>query len=164
MNVYNTLRRIYTRKYIAINVAAFAIYYLIARYLIILQESAFIIVNPYLFYLMYLLVFSASITITIAIYSIRNTRRNIARFTASGVSAITALLGSVIISCGCAVPILFSLAAIGVSGASIIALNDFFSKYAIWLVSTFIFLNLLLIIYYLNKLSKPYCSVKKVKR
>jgi len=164
MNMYRTLRKIYTWKYFAVNIAAFVLYYLIARYLITYQEKVFLIVNPYLFYLMYILILSASITLTIAIYSIGNTRRNIAKLTASSVSAVTALFGSVIVSCGCAVPILFSLAAIGVSSAGLITLNNFFSRYAIELVVTFIFLNLLLIIYYLNKLSKPSCEIRKKKR
>lgn len=164
MNVLSTLRKIYTRKYIAVNIIVFVAYYLLARYLIISQEKVFLIVNPLLFYLMYVLILSASITLTIAIYSIGNTRRNMAKFTATGVSAITALVGSVIVSCGCAVPILFSLAAIGISSAGIIALNDFFSKYALFLVLTFIFLNLLLTIYYLNKLSKPHCEIGRKHR
>ncbi|MGC8622521.1 MAG: hypothetical protein ACP5UC_00975 [Candidatus Micrarchaeia archaeon] len=164
MNAVTAIKKIYTPKYVAVNIAALILYYFLARYLVITQEKVFLVVDPLLLYLMYILILSASITLTIAIYSIGNTRKNMAKVTATGVSAFTALVGSVIVSCGCAVPILFSLTAIGISSAGIIALNNFFSKYSIWIVSTFIFLNLLLIIYYLNKLSKPSCEVKVKRR
>jgi len=42
MNMYRTLRKIYTWKYFAVNIAAFVLYYLIARYLITYQEKVFL--------------------------------------------------------------------------------------------------------------------------
>ena len=160
MGVLNTLKSIYNLKYIALNLVVFAVYYVLIRLIVVSQERVFLIVNPILYYMIYPLAITSSILLTIAIYSIGNTRRNMAKVTASGLSAITAMLGSVVVSCGCAVPILFSLAAIGISGADIIYLNDFFSAYSMELVLVFIFLNLLLTIYYLNKLSKPSCRIK----
>ncbi len=160
MKSLSTLKSIYKPKYILLNLVVFAVYYLLIRSIVVAQEKVFLIVNPFLYYMIYPLAITSSILLTIAVYSIGNTRRNMAKVTASGLSAVTALLGSVIVSCGCAVPILFSLAAIGISSADIIYLNDFFSAYSVELVLIFIFLNLFLTIYYLNKLSKPSCRIK----
>jgi hypothetical protein len=161
MGIYRTIIDIYKLKYIAINAAAFVLYYLIARYLVVSQEKVFLIVNPLLYYMLFPLVLTSSILLTIAIYSIGNTRRNMAKLTATGFGAATMLIGSVVVSCGCAVPILFSLAAIGLSSADIIYLNVFLSTYSIEAITIFIFLNLIITIYYLNKLSKPSCRIGK---
>lgn len=154
------LKGIYTPKYIALNIAAAFVYYFALTYLISIQElGAVIIIVP--IYLIYTLTISASVAFTISIFSIRNTRNNSAKVSASVTGTATTLAGGVITGCGCASPLLFSFTAIGVTTTQLFTLNNFISANQPLLLLAMIGINLFVVIYYINKLSKPTCKIKR---
>ncbi len=160
-SAYNTLLSIYkSPKYLFLNIAAFIIYYYLYTFIISLQQyGAVIVLIP--LYLLYLLVLTSSVTLTIGIYSIGNTRNNEAKYEATGVGTLTALVGAVIGGCNCEAPAIFGLATIGLlSTTGTIALINFISANQIPLYWALIVINLFVAIYYLNKLSQPSCKIR----
>ncbi len=158
--VYNTVRRVYTPKYILLNMAAAFVYYFVLIYLISVQQYGAVIITIPL-YLFYALAITASVAFTIAIYSLSNTRNNRAHVSAGLTGTVTALVGGVFAGCGCTAPIIFSLTAVGFTTAQVFALNNFISSNIILLFALMIAINLFVVIYYLNKLSNPACRVRK---
>jgi hypothetical protein len=159
--VYHTLLEIYRRPaYILINLVSLAVYYYIFVYLIKIQEEGVFIatVPPYL---VYLLVITSSIAFTIGIYSIRNTRRNEAKELSTGVGTVTALVGGVVGGCGCIEPLVLNLSIFGLNTSQTFALLDFISGAQGWLLWLMIVINSFVAIYYLNKLSKPACEIRR---
>ncbi len=159
--VYHTLRGIYSNPtYVAANIIALVVYYFVFVYLIKIQEEGvFLVTIPP--YLIYLLVITSSIVFTIGIYSIRNTRRNQAKELSTGVGTATALVGGVIGGCGCVEPLLLNLSIFGLNTSQTFALLDFVSGAQIWILWLMIVINSFVALYYLNKLSKPACEIRR---
>ena len=99
-------------------------------------------------------------TLTIALYSASNTRKNSAKISATSVSAATTLFGGVISGCGCQAAILFNVLAVGVGSGEATLINTIVSENAPIVFLALIALNLSVIVYYLQKLSKPACRIK----
>ena len=158
--ISNTIRRIYAPKYILLNVAAAIAYYLVLTYLISVQQYGLLLITIPV-YLLYALAITASVAFTIAMYSLFNTRNNKAHVSASVTGTATALVGGVFAGCGCTAPIIFSLTAVGFTTSQVFALNNFISDNSGLLFLSMIAINLFVVIYYLNKLSKPGCVLKK---
>ncbi len=159
MKAAAVLKRIYKPKYLALNAAVFGLYYLIVKYLLSIQQKG-IPISSVPVYLVYALVASSSIALTIAVYSIFNTRRNSARITASSVSAATTLAGGVIAGCSCQAAILFNVLAISVGSGEAFALNTLISENAPYIFGAMTLINLLLVVYYVQKISTGRCSIK----
>lgn len=159
--IYNTIKEIYRRpKYIILNILALLAYYFLFSYLIRIQQyGIFLITIPII--LVYLLVLTSSIALTIGIYSIRNTRNNEAKEISTGVSAVTTLAAGVVGGCGCTEPIIFGLTVFGLSTTDTFALANFISTNQAIIFSAMIVINLFVVVYYLNKLSEPSCEIKK---
>jgi len=149
--MFELLATIYKPSYIALNVALAFLYYYAYVFLIKYQDYG-VLLNLVPPFLIYLLVITSSVLLTIAIYSIRNTRNNKAYLSASTFGTITALGGGVIAGCGCSAPVLLSLVAIGLSTGQTFAISSFFNNNSIALFGLFILANLLLTAYYLNRL------------
>jgi hypothetical protein len=161
--MYTSLRSIYSPGYIVLNLIFVFVYYLVFTFIIRAQDYGILLLNvPQ--YLVWILVISSSILFTIAVYSIRNTVRNQAKFSASTLGAVTTVAGGVVNGCGCSAPIIFSLSAIGLSSSQLIGLDDFLSQYSLALVGILVIINLVVILYYLNKLSNPSCKIAGRKR
>ncbi|MCW6160137.1 MAG: hypothetical protein LVQ95_03565 [Candidatus Micrarchaeales archaeon] len=156
----NTIGRVYTPKYVLLNIAAAFFYYFVLTYLISAQQYGAVIITIPL-YLFYALAITASVAFTIAVYSLLNTRNNRAHVSASMAGTVTTLVGGVFAGCGCTAPILFSLTAIGFTTTQVFALNSFISSNIMLLFLSMIAINLFVVIYYLNKLSNPACRIKK---
>ncbi len=156
------LKEIYKPKYIALNIAIAVAYYYIIEYLLSIQQRGIPITSVPV-YLIYILVLTSSITFTIAIYSIGNTRRNNAKISASSASVATTLVGGVLAGCGCQAAILFNVltVSIGTGGATLV--NTIVTENAPLIFSAMIIINLFVIGYYLEKLSNPKCRIKKSK-
>jgi uncharacterized membrane protein len=158
--ILSQLIAVYKPRYIILNVAFAALYYIIFTALLSFQQQGMTAVFfPY--YFIYILVITSSIVLTIAVYSIKNTRNNSAKVSATTAGTVTTLAGTVISGCGCSASVLFGLAAVGVSSSQIFAINDFLTANQPLLLSAMIAINLFVIIYYLNKLSKPSCRIRK---
>jgi len=161
MNILNTLKGIYGKpKYIALNLGIAVAYYFIIEYLLSIQQKG-IPITSIPIYLIYALVVTTSITFTIAIYSIANTRKNNARFSASSVSAVSTVAGGVLAGCGCQAAILFNVLAFGVGTGEATLINTIVSENAPLIVGAMLIINLFVIGYYLDKLSNPKCKIKK---
>jgi hypothetical protein len=160
MQIFKTIRAIYSIKYLLVNAfVAVAYYYLISYLLSIQQNGIPITAVPVL--LIYLLAITSSVTLTIGIYSIRNTRRNEAKFSATSVSAITTFFGGIVSGCGCQAAILFNLLAIGFGTGEATLVNTIATENVAPIFGALIIINLFVIGYYLNKLSRPSCRIRK---
>ncbi len=162
--IFSTIKHIYSKpRYLLINIIAIAIYLSAISYLIKIQEYGIFLVNISIYWF-YALIITSSVALTIGIFSMRNTRNNEAKEVSTSVGTATALFGGVIGGCGCIEPLLLSVTAFGVSSTDAFALVGFVSNYQPWLFSLMIVINLFVIVYYLDKLSKPSCGIKKRKR
>lgn len=145
----NTLKSVYKPKYIALNLLIGLIYYAAFYYLSYIQGgNAIMLYLPV--YIIFLLVATSSILLTITIYSIKNRKRN-----ASGAAASvgTVVLGSGL--CGCTTTLLPTAAlALGASITSVYVLSSFLRNYGIEITSALIVVNLVVVAYYVNKLSR----------
>lgn len=160
MNFLKSLKNIYTPLYIALNVALAFGYYFLIQYLLSIQQNGIPITSVPL-YLIYALSIISSITLTIAIYSIKNSQRNKAKISATGVSAATTLVGGVVSGCGCQAAILFNVLAIAAGTGEATLINTIVTENAPLIFAAMIILNLFVVTYYLDKLSKPACKVKR---
>ncbi len=157
-DVFGFIGEVYRPRYVLLNLMALFAYYLAFTYILGIQgHGAVLFFIP--LYLLYALVATSSIALTIAVYSIYNTRNNHARISASAVGTATTLAGGVIGGCSCATPILFGLTALGVSGSDIIALVNFMSAYQVLLFYFAIFVNMTVIAYYTNRLMASECRL-----
>ena len=159
MMIYQTLKDIYKPKYILLNIAIVTAYYYLITLMLSIQQQGVPITSVDV-NLIYILVITASVTLTIAIYSIKNTRRNAAKVSATTVSTISAVAGGVLAGCSCQAAILFSILVLVINGGEAASINAMVSGYANLLYEVMILINLFVIIYYLNKLSNPSCKIK----
>jgi hypothetical protein len=158
--IYNTFRQIYRPKYIMLNIAILVMYYLIFNALLSLQEGPIPILSmsPYT---VYALLVTASITLTMSVYSIRNTRRNYASITASGASITTTVVGSIVSGCGCSAPLVFTLFSIFGTSSEAVPVYTFFVNYSTQLFLAMTVINVLVTFYYLKRFSTAACRVTR---
>ena len=151
MKFYYTLRKIYKPKYIVLTIFLGIFYAAAFWYLAYIQGgNSVMLVVP--IYLIFLLIASSSILTTIAIYSIKNTRRNNAKIFGTATSGGTILLGSGL--CGCTTTFLPTIAFfVGASTPTVFVLTSFLKNYSVEVISVSIAINVIFIAYYLNKLS-----------
>ena len=163
MRLYDLLTRVYRPKYIALNIAAFAVYYAVAIGIAKFSNGV-VIFAPYTNVLFYAVLATASILLTLSVYSIRNTRRNAAKYSASTFGTLTAVGGGLFLGCGCQAPILFSVFSIFVGSANALGADVLISDYELPLLLALLFINAAIISYYLRKLSQPACSLPVSRR
>ncbi len=153
--LYNSLRSVYSVKYIALNIAIAAIYYIIFQYLVQVQSGIFPVLNVPSF-MLYLLVITASMLLTVSIRNLAAHLSTARLNTSAGVlSGVTTVACSMVAGCGCQAPFLFSLTTLGLSSASIVALIDTLSANATLIIAVLIAINIVSLVYYLNKLQSP---------
>jgi len=159
MNFSRSIKAIYKPKYILLNIAIAILYYFLIAYLLSIQQQGIPITSVPV-NLIYILAITTSITFTIAIYSIFNTIRNNAKISATSTSVISAVLGGVLAGCGCQAAILFGVLSVALGAGEATLINTIATENATLLFSAMIIINLFVIGYYLNKLSKPVCKIK----
>ncbi|MCL5433887.1 MAG: hypothetical protein M1538_02840 [Candidatus Marsarchaeota archaeon] len=162
MDIIQKIKEIYTPKYIVLNVAALIAYYLLFYGVLSLQNPLFIFVTiPPL--LLYSLIISSSILLTISVYTIKHSGFSYSKTSSGLIGTATALLGSVISGCGCTAPLLFSLTTFGISISQLIMLDSFIFNNSSLLFGVMIVINLFLIIYYLiKKQPNRSCNIENV--
>ena len=161
-NVSYSIRQIYSKPvYIAVNVIGAIIYYLLFNFIVEKQNHGVLLLISVPAYMLYALIATASIALTISIYSIKNTRRNLAKSSSSSLSALATVFGGLVNGCGCSSPLMFGVFSIFVGGSEAIYLDAFVSDNGIWITAILIVANLLLIGYYLNKFAKPSCNIRR---
>jgi heme/copper-type cytochrome/quinol oxidase subunit 3 len=151
---------VYKPRYLALNVAIAIAYFYFIKYLIAFQDKGVFIASIPV-YMLVILSITSAITFTIAIYSINNTRRNQAKITASTTSVLSVVASAMIGGCGCQVSILAGLAGIVAGASGAFALNVVLAENSFYIISAIVAINILLAIYYVNKLSKPACLISK---
>jgi hypothetical protein len=111
-------------------------------------------------YLVYSLVITSSMLITISISSVhRRVIRN-ASLVGDAVGTMTTVIGGIISGCNCSAPLLFELVTLGIGSSEIVTLNNFISEAQMWIFFSMICLNIVILLYVLNKLSDPSCRIK----
>ena len=151
MKFYDTLKEIYKPRYVGLTFALGIVYAIAFWYSAYLQGGdAVMLYIP--IYLVFLLIVSSSILMTVAVYSMKNRRRNNIKTTGTAASAGTVILGSGL--CGCTTTLLPTIAlAIGVGTPTVYELSSFLKNYNVEIISVLIIINVAVLAYYLNKLS-----------
>ncbi len=157
-NAISTIKTVYRPRYILLNALFAAIYYYLMLYLVIIQKGTLFFIIPPI--LIYSLVLTSSVMMTIAVYAIRNTRNNKAKFSASGMGAGSVVVGSALCGCAYSFPILIATT-LGVSFDGLLALKSFLVSYGVPLFSLLVVLNFLVIMYYLSRLSAQECRIRR---
>lgn len=155
-NFADTIADIYKPKYIFLNALLVIAYYLIFAYLVRIQASTAFLIIPAP--LIFLLVTSSSVLLTMAIYSYKNTRKNGAKASASGLSFASVVGASGLCGCAGTFPILFATA-IGLNVGSIVSLSNFLLFYRVQLFSAVVVLNVIVIAYYISRFSTSSCRI-----
>jgi predicted small integral membrane protein len=160
-----TLRSIYTPRYMAFNAVSALVYYLAITYINTLQERGLSLFLGMPVIEVYALAVTSSIVLTISVYSVWNTIRNNVKVSGSLLSVATTALGSMFVGCGCSASFLFAgLVGIGFGAAGVFALTNTLAVYKVEFVALLIGINLFATIYYLNRLSRPSCRIRKSRK
>ncbi len=155
------LRDVYRPRYVALNLAVFVAYYLASMVLVRLDNSTTILFAPYARLAFYAVMVTGSVMFTLAVYSIRNTRNNAARYTSSAAGTVTAVGSGLFVGCGCQAPLALSVFSVFVGGANALGAEVFITDYETPVLLTLLFINTALISYYMLKLSRPSCRVSR---
>ncbi|MEM3753204.1 MAG: hypothetical protein QXM58_02365 [Candidatus Micrarchaeaceae archaeon] len=142
--------------YIAATVAFTVMYYLLFTYLMTISGNILLRLP---WYLIYALIITSAMLLTIAIYSIKNSLAVYAGVSTGAWSAVSSSLGSLFASCGCTAPLLTSI--LYDVGMNTIAVSSFLSvvaAYQLYIFVGLILLNLFFIYYSLSSASK--CTIK----
>lgn len=131
-----------------------AAYYYFILYIIRISNSGLVLITAPI-YLIYLTVATSAVLLTVSIYSLRLSLKNMASDVSEGAASIvTVFIGSLVSSCACTAPILGTILygigfdSLGVSGAlSFVGSNQYL------LLGIVSLANLFLIYYSLGKLS-----------
>ncbi|MDE1828157.1 MAG: hypothetical protein KGH65_03295 [Candidatus Micrarchaeota archaeon] len=156
--VLPVMRSIYKPKYIALNLFLAVAYYGLFLYLAYVQGGGAVMVRTSGF-LIFGLVATSSIALTIAIYSIKNTIRNNAKTSGTATSFATLASGTGLCGCTTTFPAVVATAA-GISSPNVLTFISFLKNYNPYIFGALIIFNLAAIGYYLNKFSEPICKVK----
>ena len=138
--------------YLAVLIVAAIIYYYVFYYLITSSNyGLFLLTIPV--YLLYALVITSALLLTIAVSSIHGGIKYGRAITGSVSGSIILLAGGTIASCACTVPIFVSLLYIlGATVADVTLINFYISTYQLYILGALILANLALIYHYLGKL------------
>ncbi len=157
------LKAIYKRpRYVALNVAFVAVYYYLFKYLVLLQNRGIFIVLGAPLYLIYAVVITSSILMTVAIYAVFS-RRSPYHAYGGVLGSASAVVAGIISGCGCTAPLLlgsFTLV-VGISEATY--LNNFLSDNTFAILLFFLIFNLFMIVYYLYRMPDS-CIYGRLKR
>ena len=158
-NIAGLFARVYRPRYIALNVAVAVAYYFLLTALVRYQNYGILLLNEPKA-LIYALVVSSSVLFTIGVYAIRNSYHAPTKAAAGAVGTAATLLTGIVAGCGCSTPILFSIVAVGFSVTEVSILQSFIERYDTLIISAILAINLLLILYYSNKVSKT-CRIRQ---
>ncbi|MEM0201340.1 MAG: hypothetical protein QXD23_02945 [Candidatus Micrarchaeaceae archaeon] len=160
-NIKLSVKNIYRNWfYLTFNIIIAVIYYYIFDFLIRYQNYGILLIETPI-YLLYLMIGLSSILLTISIYSIKNTKKNVAKFSGSTLSSLVVIFGGVVGGCGCSAPIIYGLGIFGLDISATSSLAYYLNYYIIDIFYFMIIITLVSIFYYLNKLSSKNCIIKK---
>jgi hypothetical protein len=152
------LKSVYKGKYILLNAAAAAVYYTIIEKMISLQGFGVAIATAPI-YMIYAVVLTSSMLLTIGVYLIFN-RRAGASYGGTASGSATALAGGIFGGCGCHSAILYPVLAIAVGGTNAAFVDTLIGIHATAVFAALSLLNIGLMAYYLNAIGNPKCNVR----
>jgi hypothetical protein len=161
--IVGLLHRIYNLKYIAFNLLVFIVYYTTITYLLKIQEQGIAFTAVPVAYI-YALSFVSSILMTLAVYSVFSSRNNNAKYNATTGSAVTAVAGGLVAGCGCQGTIMYGAFAVVLGSGYATLLNNTIADHVNLVFSALIAINIVILSYYLVRLSSPRCSTNKRSR
>ncbi len=138
--------------YLAVLIVAAIIYYYVFYYLITSSNyGLFLLTVP--IYVLYSLVLTSALLLTIAVSSIHGGIKHGRAITGSVSGSIILLAGGTIASCACTVPIFVSLLyVLGATVADVTLINFYISTYQLYILVVLILANITLIYNYLGKI------------
>ncbi|MCL5239632.1 MAG: hypothetical protein M1286_04160 [Candidatus Marsarchaeota archaeon] len=139
--------------YIAVVVAAIAVYYELFHYLIVSSNDGIFLVTVPL-YLIYALIFTASLLFATSVFAVgKSVKARYAGAEGGVLSAFTSSIGGLVVGCSCYAPIFSSvLYAIGFGTLQVSSAISFLGAYQSWFVVVFIAANLIFIYYQLGRI------------
>ncbi|MHB1829880.1 MAG: hypothetical protein ACYCO0_00630 [Candidatus Micrarchaeaceae archaeon] len=160
----DTARRIFSKPaYIMIAAAASILFFYLFRYLIEVNNyGIFLVLIP--MYVIYALVITSGIIFSISLFAIGNSIASRRMGEIGGLEGIIIpSLGGLVASCGCAFPLLESiLLFFGVSVLQAAGIASAINSYQIWILLSMITLNVILVYYYLGRISTS--NIKRTKK
>ncbi len=151
-NLPKAFKKVYSPRYIVFNVIVAIAYYLIITYLIKVQNYGIILILVPK-YLLYLVILSASIMLTMGVYTTIKSFHKKGNATITSFGTAISLFTGLILGCGCGAPAVFAITAIGVSLVEASTIASYIVNYSIPILIGIIILNILLILYYAGKVS-----------
>lgn len=152
MNLYRSLRTVYGKSaYMALNLLILLAYYEIVERILAIQQFGIVIATAPVS-LILSLVLTSSILLTIAIYTIVESRKGRrAGYRAAGSSCAVTVLGGVMSGCGCQGAILYSALAIVVGSGEAYAINTIFTEHIALVLAALTIFNITFIVYSLSR-------------
>lgn len=162
-SVLSCFKTMYQSRFVvATTILAATFYYLLIEYVISLNAVngfTFITTPPVL---IYLLVLSGAVLLTISIQSIRFSVSRIRSESEGVLSFLTMLVGGLIASCNCEVPVLASMLYLfAFSATTVSAFVSFIGSNQVAIFLVLIALNAGFSYYHLRKLSAVHCNKRK---
>jgi hypothetical protein len=150
--VLSSIRKVYSIKYAALNVAVAIAYYIILVELVRYQNYGILVFGvPKL--LIYALVVSSSVMFTIGVYYTARRLGSISRASASIFGTMATVFTGVVVGCGCSAPILFGIGSLFFSAVELSVAESYISGHGALIVSVLLAINAVLIIYYFGRIS-----------
>ncbi len=152
----SVLKQIFTSPlYILITIAALVAYYELFTFLIVSSnEGIFFVTVP--IYLIYALIFSASLLMSTSIYAVsQSIKAKYAGAEGGVLSVFTSSIGGLVVGCSCYAPIFSSLLyAVGFGTLQVSSAISFLGVYQTWFVAVFIAANLIFIYHQLGRITR----------
>lgn len=159
-SIYQTLRSVYTPKYLLVNLVLVAVYYELIRMLIAAQQFG-LVFYAIPSYLIWILTITSSVLMTVAVYSILETRAWKPRYRGAVPSTVTAIAGGVFGACGCQGAVLYSVFALVFGSGEAVFLTTTLAQHVFVVFIGMSCINLLLIGHYFDALTKRECRTTR---
>ncbi len=151
-----------SQTYVGIAVAGALVYFLVFNYMITYSSyGLFIVTVP--IYLIYIMVGTAGILLSLSVYSAAGRLlRPAAEVEEGALSAILPSAGGLVATCACSYSLLGSmLIYFGVSSLAVSGIMSLVSAYQLWILIAIIFLNLLSVYYFSGRIASAECRVQR---
>lgn len=152
MKLYQNLRKVYSLGYLLLNLIIILIYYEAIERILALQQFG-LAFSTAPASLIITLVLSSSVLMTIAIYTILESRkRKGLGYEEAASSCVTAVVGGVMSGCGCQGAIMYSVLAIAFGSGEAYAINTVFSEHIGLILAALTIFNIVFIVYSLGRI------------
>lgn len=153
MKFYKNLRKVYSLRYILLNLIIILVYYLAVEKILSIQQFGVVFFTAPASLIISLVV-TSSVLLTIAVYTILESRKaKKIGYEEAASSCATAVVGGIMSGCGCQGAILYSALAIIFGSGEAYAINTVFSEHIGLILAALTIFNIVLIAYSLGRVS-----------